>query len=319
MSHTHLTERYVRQLPLLTDDQALSETDNHTRQALLEQIVGSPLDDVTTGRSRRVRRRAVVLVATLGLLSLAAVGWAVITLFGSTTMAACHTEGDPRSGTGIELVTGDPVADCSAVWERSTGQPPPDLTAYENTTGGIAVLPADVEAPDGWQPLATGTAQDPRVIELRVALDDRIAGLPSACMDAEAGRALAERELERLSLSGWSVSTERGDADGADYCIYFRLEPDQPRVILYPREGLVAPDDSPPAVYARELERAVDQECLDLDQTARLVRRIAGDVGIQDEGLVINDTVDATATCTRVHLTVGGRFEVHLRGPQATG
>lgn len=319
MSRTHPTEHYVRQLPLTTDEQAFHETDSHDKQALLARIVALPLgDEAAVRRSPRVRRRTVVLVAILGALSLAAAGWAVMTLLGSTTMVACHTGGDPRSGVGIELVTGDPVADCAAIWEHSTGQPPPALTAYENATGGIAVLPADADVPTGWEPLPTGTAQDPRVIELRDALDDRIAGLPSACMNAGAGRQLAERELERLGLSGWSVVTERGEANGSDSCTYFRLDPDHPRVLLYPREGLVAPGDSPPAVYAHELGSAVSGGCLDLGEAAELARRVAGEVGIQ-EGLVVNEIADATATCTRVHVTVAGRVEVHLRGPRGTG
>jgi hypothetical protein len=319
MRRTYPTERYVRQLPLITDARALAEADSQDQQALLEQIVANPLDEQAGGRRPRTRRRTVVLIATVGLLSLAAVGWAVMSLLGSTTVVACHTRGDPSSGIGIDLVTGDPVADCAAIWEQDTGQSPPELTAYENATGGIAVLPTDAEVPAGWRPLAAGTAQDPRVIELRVALDDQIAGLPSSCMDAQAGEQLAEGELERLGLSGWSVATERGEADGTDSCTFFRLDPNQARVILYPREGSVAPDDSPPAVYARELGRAVSDGCLTLDSAAELAEEIASETGIEEEGLVINESTDADAGCTRVHVTVAGRIEVHLRGPMATG
>ncbi len=328
MRHSHPTDHHVRQLPLVTDEQALAETDSHTRQALLERIVAtSPGGNVGVQRSLRARRgpqarrRRVVLVATVALTSLAAAGWAAMSLFGSSTMVACHTQGDPSSGIGIDLVTGDPVADCAVVWEQDTGEPPPELTAYENTTGGIAVLPTQAPVPSGWRPLAPGAAQDPRVIELRIALDDQIAGLPSVCMDAGAGRQLAERELARLGLSGWSVITQDGETQANDRCTYFRLDPARPSITLYPREGVVAPDDSPLplyAVYARDLGRVVSDSCLTLDFASGLAREIAHATGVA-EGLVVNEIVDVDASCTRVHVTVAGRIEVHLRGPHATG
>ncbi len=332
MRRSYPIDRYVRQLPLVTDGQAVAESEGHTQQALLEQIVAMPLDEkiiampldekLGVRRSLRVRRRGVVLVATVGLLGLAAVGWAVMSLFGSTTMVACHTDGDPSSGIGIDLVTGDPVADCAVVWEQDTGEPPPELTAYENTTGGIAVLPTQAPVPTGWRPLAPGAAQDPRVIELRIALDDQIAGFPSVCMDAQTGRQLAEGELARLGLSGWSVVTQGGEAEGADSCTYFRLDPAQPSVTLYPRDGIVAPVDGPRplyAVYAHELGTAVSDGCFTLDAAAELAEGIASEAGIQRDGLVINEISDVDADCTRVHVTVAGRIEVHLRGPMATG
>lgn len=315
----HPVDGHIRQLPLVGDEQAHLESDSDARQALFEEIITMPLDTDTTvpgTRDRRIPRRGFVLVAALALLSSAAVGWAVISSLGSTTSVACHTGGSPDSGAGIDMVTGDPVADCAAVWERHTGQPPPELIAYDNGTGGIAVMPADAEVPEDWQPLEAGTMQDARVIELRVALDDHIAGLPSRCHLTEEGQALAERELERLGLSGWSVATERGEADGIETCAYFHLDPDRPRVVLSPREGLVAPVDAPSTVLARDLGTAVADGCLTTAETAEVARRIAGEVGIDGDGLVVNEVADPEATCARAHVNVFGRIEVTVRGPE---
>ena len=315
--HGQPLDLFVRELPLVTDEQALQGANPDTRTLLLEQIVDQPALPAG-GRRSRGRRATLVLVAAIALAGLAAVAWAVVNALGAATMAACHTDGDPRSGVGIDLVTGDPVADCAAIWEQDTGQPVPPLIAYDNGTGGIGVLPADVEAPEGWQPLEQGAAQDPRVIELRVALDDQIAGLPSACHDADTGRALVQRELDRLGLTGWSIATGGGDLDGTGTCSYFRLDPARARVVLYPREGLIAPDDAPHVTLAQELATAIDRDCLDLTAAAHRTRQIAENLGIPNEGLVVNEIVDDNATCTRVHINVFGRIEVALHGPEST-
>lgn len=325
MSHDLRTdEDYLLQLPLVSDDQAAGEIDAQRRDMLFDRIVREPHDGqvaagsrrpLTSRRSLRARRSVVVVVAVAGLLGLAAVGWAVINAMSSTTMAACHTEGDPHSGVGIDLVTGDPVVDCAAIWVQETGEQAPPLAAYDNGTGGIAVLPAEAPVPDGWQPLEAGASTDPRVVELQAALDDHVAGLPSACHDTSSAQQVVGRELERLALEGWSITTDGPDPDGEDTCAYFRIDASQPRVVLYPLDGMEPPDDAPYVRFARALGPAVGERCLTLPDAAQEAIRIAADVGIPPEGLTIHEIVDEDATCTRVHLGVAGAIEVRLRGP----
>lgn len=217
--------------------------------------------------------------------------------------------------TVIDSVTGDPVADCQAAW-RDLGLEPPALAAYDNGRGGIEVLPADTAPQTGWTPLDPGVVQDPRLLQLDAALNDHGAGLPSACHQLSPARAIAERELDRLGLEGWTIRADRGEADGTTTCTYYYLDPSQREVVLIPMEG-IAPS-GPFAGYARGLADALDDACLSVPQAARAARDLAVDAGIADMGLVIHEVVDESFDCARSDVNVGGRIEVIIRGPATT-
>jgi hypothetical protein len=73
--------------------------------------------------------------------------------------------------------------------------------------------------------------------------------------------------------------------------------------------------DAPHTVFARDLNQAVQQYCLTITDAAELARQVADEGGIEPSGLVVHMVEDHTADCSRVHVTVGGRVEVTLRGP----
>lgn len=319
--HQHPTDLHVRRLPLATDDDARRLSDDDAKQALFEDIVSQPIPADPGGSSDggkvRLSRRAFVLVAALTAVSLATVGWAVSEFLTYTSSAvACHTPDGAVSV--VDVVTGDPVADCAAHWTRQTGEHPPELVAYENVNGGIEVVPADTEPSEGWTALQPGVTLDPGVIELEAALDDHISGLPSQCHLAGDARQLVQREFDRLGLNGWSIVTERGQADGQDTCTRSIVHADQQTVALIPMDGLVAPDDTPTARFADALRRTFRDECLALDAAAQRIRELGAQQGIDGPGLIVHKVSDEAAECSRADLLVGGGFEVTVRGPAFT-
>lgn len=314
--HEHPTDVAVRRLPLVSDEHVRLPRD--AKQALFQEITTMPVEAAAPTMSpQRARppRRSLVLAATLGSLSIAAIAGAVVLSSSSSTSVGCHT---PAGGVSFaDAVTGDPVVDCARIWEQETGTQAPPLAAYDNGQGGIEVLPEEEAAPDGWTELDAGTVQDPVLIELEAALDDVADGLTAACHDLRGAREVAAAELARLGLDTWSVVSERGEADGTDTCTYFYLDAAAQRVVLIPLDGPPAPEDAPYTILARDLAGLLSDDCLSIGEAAAAARRSADDVGLQAPGLVIYEVVDEAAPCTRADVNVGGRVEVTLRGPSS--
>lgn len=317
--HEHPTDAAVRRLPLDSDEQVRLRSDRDAKQALFQEVTRMPveLSEAPTAPTQRPRlpRRSLVLVATLASLSVAAIAGAVAMFSSSSTSVGCHL---PDGGVAIaDAITGNPLTDCAQTWQQVTGEQAPPLAAYDNGSGGIEVLPADEPAPDGWTRTDPGTVQDPVVIELEAALDDIADGLPAECRLLNDAEQVAQFELTRLGLGGWSVVSERGEADGTDTCTYFYLEPAQRQVVLIPLEGVVAPADSPHSVYARDLAAHLERECLNLEEAGRVAADLATEAGLDPSAVVVYEVHDDAATCTRTDVNVGGRVEVTLRGPAA--
>lgn len=310
--HEHPTDAAVTRLPLASDEQARLRSDPAAKQALFQEIVRMPLEAPST---LPTARRAGVLAAAVGTLSVAAVAGAVALFSSDTTSVGCHL---PEHGlTVVDAVTGDPIADCAALWERSTGQQAPTLVAYDNGSGGIEVLPADQRAPDGWSATGPGVVQDPVLLELEAALGDVADGLPADCRLLGEAEQIATAELARLGLDGWTVTSERGEADGSATCTFFLLDAEARQVVLIPLEGGAIPADAPPARFARDLADALDADCVTVGEAGELARNLAAEAGIDPVGLMVHELADAGASCTRVDVNVGGRVEVTLRGPSA--
>lgn len=315
--HSHPTDD-VRRLPLVTDEQVHHLADPQAKQALFEEITAQPADSGAEAPSSHrggVPRRSMVLAAALACLSLAAVGWAVYHSVAETTEVACHLgENDVAH---VDAVTGNPVADCAAVWRRQTGSEPPPLAAYANGRGGVAVIPEDASVPGGWRELEAGVAQDPRVAELRAALGDYIDGLKADCHPLDSARTVATRELDRLGLNQWQVVAERGAADGENTCTFFVLNSPEQQVVLLPLDRTPNTGDAAYKALATKLGQALNQECLSLEDAAARTRKLAADVGIDpDKGLVVDQASDETTRCARADVNPGGRATVTIRGPQ---
>ncbi len=309
-----ITDEYLRRLPLVSDEQLRLLSDRDAKQALFQEITTMTTHTHLAPARVRAPRRTLVLAGVVVALGLAGVGWAVLDSIGSSTSVGCHT--DDGGISIVDAVTGDPVADCAAVWRRDTGGEPPPLVAYDNGTGGIEVVPEGADVHVSWRQLEPGLAQDPRLIELEAALDDHVDGLPADCHRLESARVIADREVDRLGLEGWQVVSERRAADGAQTCASFILEPERRRVVLIPLDGARAPDDAPYRVLASRLGDALEQDCRTVASAAELTRQAAADAGI-DGGLVVHQVIDDTSTCARADVNVGGGVEVTIRGPQA--
>lgn len=307
---------YVRMLPVVSDAHVRSSPDAGAKQALFEEIMmmatttEQPELAAAPARSKRLKRLA-AFAAGLGTVAVAGTAWAVYSGTGSTAASGCYIT--PDSVTIIDAVTGDPVKDCAGAWERETGAPPPPLAAYDNGTGGVAVVAAGTPVPGSWTRLEPGPAQDPAIIALESGLDDSIDGLRSDCHRLEAARAIADREIAAAGLVGWQTISERGEADGRSSCSYYIIEAQSQRVVLIPSDGLVTVDgDTPHARMAAALRDRLADGCLSSGEAAAATHEAADTAGVQ--GLVLHQLPSTDARCALVNMRVGGAVVVTVTG-----
>jgi hypothetical protein len=315
------TDRFVRQLPLVTDEHVRLLSDRGAKQALFEEIMTMTTTTeqrrpvaAPAGRRRRGRHLA-AFVTGLGTVAVAGTAWAVYTSTGSTTSSGCYITEDEVSV--INAVTGDPVRDCASVWERETGTSAPPLVAYDNGAGGVAVVPVDRAVPDGWTRREPGVTQAPSVIRLEAALDDSIDGLRSDCHALTAAQAIADRELASAGLTGWETVSERGQADGRSSCTYYLIDAASQRVVLIPSQGLVTSgDDSPHVQMAAAMRDGLRSKCLSVAAAAAVARDAAAKSGV--EGVVVHEVLEPGTACASIDMRVGGAVEVTVRGTETT-
>lgn len=295
----------VRRLrpPVSDSDPALVD---RARKELMA-VINQESDRQTAPSQMRPRRRWIVPILIAAALATGAATWAIFADISTSTKLACHV---PADGIAIvDAVSGDPVADCTALWQRDYGTDPPPLVAYDNGHGGIEVVAVGTAVPSDWTKLEP--AQGVALIELEEALDDVATGLASSCHTAGDATAIVNRELERLHLTSWTVTTDSRSV-GESTCSYFHLDPEQQQVVLVAL-GIGAPP-RPAVMLATRLNDALDEECMTLDDAAVTATAIATDIGIQDT-LELHSVPDEEASCTRAHTNVGGTIRVILRGP----
>lgn len=307
---------YVRMLPVVSDAHVRSSSDTGAKQALFEEIMTMATKTEQSGLAaapapaKRLKRLA-ALAAGLGAVVVAGTAWAVYTGTGSTAASGCYIT--PDSVTIIDAVTGDPVKDCASAWERETGAPPPPLAAYDNGTGGVAVVAAGTPVPSDWTRLEPGASQDPAIVRLESGLDDSIDGLRSDCHRLEAARAITDRELAAAGLSGWRTVSDRGEADGRSSCSYYIIEAQSQRVVLIPSDGLVTvDDDAPHARMAAALRERLADGCLSSGEAAAATQEAADSAGV--EGLVLHQLPSTDVRCALVNVRVGGAVVVTVTG-----
>jgi hypothetical protein len=307
---------YVRMLPVVSDEHVRSSPDTGAKQALFEEIMmmatttEQPGPAAAPAPPRRLKRLT-AFAAGLGTVAVAGTAWAIYTGTGSTAASGCYIT--PDSVTVIDAVTGDPAKDCASAWERETGAPPPPLAAYDNGTGGVAVVAAGTKVPGDWTRLEPGPAQDPALIRLQSGLDDSIDGLRSDCHRLEAARTIADREIAAAGLRGWRVISERGEADGRSSCSYYIIEAQSQRVVLIPSDGLVtAAEDAPHARMAAALRDRLADGCLSSGEAAAAARKAADTAGV--EGLVLHQLPATDVRCALVNMRVGGAVVVIVTG-----
>lgn len=282
----------------------LVETERNRLMTIIDREAQHEANRSTLGK-KRWWLPAVVIAA----LATTAAGYALNRDVGTTTEISCPDA-------IVDAVTGDPVADCANLWRQQNGTEPPPLVAYDNQHGGIAVVPADADVPAQWTPLEAGLAQDPRLIELDAALADYGDGLHAQCYTPEAAQQVAESALQRLGLADWSVriDQERGGGDGT--CATHTLDSETRAVVVFALETASPPADAPFRRLASSVQAQIDDQCLTRQEAVDSVRRIAADLDIDESAgeLIIHSVPDASATCSRTDVNVGGRIEVTVRG-----
>lgn len=187
--------------------------------------------------------------------------------------------------------------------------------------------------PAAFTAVPRGIIQDPLVIELQEALEDTGRGLYSACFTAADARTKVRGELDRLGLAEWTVVVDESRRpDRADLCALGWLKPGSKQVELIgmPSRDLGFDPADPSSQdqftrYAAALAEGLEQQCLTLEEAAEVARALAAETEFvvdgevvefsEDYGLGITTVEDATKSCTRSSVEVGGSVSVVLRGP----
>lgn len=306
------------------------------RSELMTTIDGSTTNTQPIGARKGGRRaggRGVGMIAAA----------AAVVLMATTAVWAVTRHSDPADTTSVgclsddttaivDSVTGDPVVDCANEWRRANGSEPPAMAAYDDGKGGVAVIIVGDPVPAGYSALKPGTYQDTAVIELEAALQDVGSGLSADCYDAASARSKIRGELDRLGLDAWDVTVDSDrEPNGSESCAAFALAPDQETVQIFGVGGGGGGGVDPYAPFATAVETSLTSQCLNVEEAAVLVRAIIADTVVEVGGtriqlteeaaesgvVVINSVVDPTASCTRATVTVGGRLDIILRGPNA--
>ncbi|GAA1253865.1 hypothetical protein [Oryzihumus leptocrescens] len=268
-----------------------------------------------TRRRRRLTRGLVAGLAGLVLAGGGAAAWAAYQGLHESTSIDCTS---PGVDTIIPPVSGDPVADCTAMWRSQGVTVPAGLRAYDS--GRAIVVRLDGTVPDGKPVLPAGSVQDKRVIELSASMED-IVDRPShlTCAQEADEQARAQAELDRLKLTDWTVKAWRDAPPKAGNCVHAVVDSDQ-RAILLVDSGSgdpVVPDPGT-ARLAGLLRTHISQGCLSLDEAEAVARKDIRTVepDLPAEALAVTRTVDPTAPCTRVDWVPAGNFDLRLYGPQ---
>jgi hypothetical protein len=120
----------------------------------------------------------------------------------------------------LGAMSGDPVADCDAIWDQSfqTTAAPPALTVYADG-GWVTVLPSAQQPPGGAVRLPSGFTMNASLVDLSTWLQDYDGGLMSSCFNSAAAVAATRGELARLKLTGWTVLRPSTTAEPPVACI----------------------------------------------------------------------------------------------------
>jgi hypothetical protein len=297
-----MTDPLSRLAPI-SDDEA-ANVFGAGRDRLRDAIVQLPY-----GRSRRLSRHPLLIaLAVLIVAAATGAGWAALSGGPARETTAVDCKIDGQLGTVIDAMSGDPAADCAAIWPA----PVPKLQAYDDGIGGIAVIPASEKPPAGWTPIES---QDVALIILQERLDDHINGLNSDCFTPTQATTFAQQQLDRLGLAGWSITTR----SGAEQC-YGGLADAQARTVtLLPMGDQSGPAKWPPRHLADTL-RPLTQECLSLAAMKSEVVQRATALGMSstvenDRKYVLRAVEDDTLRCATVTESVTGTAYVIVRGP----
>jgi hypothetical protein len=297
----------------LSDEEAGDVFGMVGRDGLLDAITRlSPGPELSA--LRRLRRPLLIAVAVIVVAAATGAGWAALSSGpaaagpGGATAVDCAIHG--RLGIVIDAMSGDPAADCAAIWPA----PVPKLQAYDDGTGGIAVIPASETAPAGWTPIES---QDVALVVLQENLDDKINGLDSACFSSSQATTFAQQQLDLLGLVGWTTAVGSGPAAS---CYRGFADARAKTVTLIPMGDPTGPANWPPQHLADSV-RPLTQQCLTLAAMKSDIVQRATALGMSPTfgggGYVLKAVEDDALRCATVTETVAGETYVVVRGPAA--
>ena len=327
----------LRRLAPVSDTEAAETFGVAGRDELLDGVTGLPFGRGARPRTATYRRRSLVLAAAvLAAAATAATAWAV--LRGSsaheTTSVQCLIG---NSDAVIPSTTGDPAHDCAIDYRREFGSAAPRLVAYDNSLGGVTVIPRTQKPHAGWKRLVSG--QDVDLIQLQDSLDDYINGLNSSCLSSAAATSLAESRLAQFGFAGWTVALRSAESSatsapnpkakrgapnaaptesttGSRMCVAGDVvDPSTQSVTLIPTSVATgAPTTF--EMLAGKL-RPITQNCESLPSAVASVRAAASGLGLSESarGYDLNSITDNSMRCASIYETVGGTTFLTVRGP----
>jgi hypothetical protein len=286
------------------------------REELLDGVIRQPIGRRARPRPVPRRRRLVLALAVLALAAIAtAATWVAIARNGparETTSVECLIKG---VDTIIPSTSGDPARDCAVEWQRELGNAAPPLAAYDNTYGGVTVLPRSRKPPAGWKSLGS---QDVALIELQDSLDDYVNGLNSSCLDDPAATAVTKAKLAEFGFRGWAVTVTSGPSQpvGVRTCTGGAYVDASHRTVSL---GHIGVPNGPSRMFQKLADelRPLTRGCESLPAAVASVRAVASSLGLSKSarGYELNSVTDNSLRCASIYETVGGTIFLTVRGP----
>ena len=327
----------LRRLAPVSDTEAAEAFGVAGRDELLDGVTGLPFGRGARPRTATHRRRSLVLVAAvLAAAATAATAWAV--LRGSsaheTTSVQCLIG---SSDAVIPSTSGDPAHDCAVDYRREFGTVAPRLVVYDNSLGGVTVIPRSQKPHAGWKRLVSG--QDVDLIQLQDSLDDYVNGLNSSCLGSAAATRLAESKLAQFGFTGWTVTERNGGSSATNLptpkakpgasnaaptesttdtrtCVAGDVvDTSRQSVTLIPTSVATGPATTFETLAAKL--RPITQNCESLPSAVASVRAAASGLGLSESarGYDLNSVTDNSMHCASIYETVGGTIFITVRGP----
>lgn len=305
----------LRRLAPVSDADAAAFFGTAGREELLADVTGLPFGrGAELRRAAPHRRRLVLALAAVFVVAIAtAATWVALSHDPAreTTSVECVIKG---VDTIIPSTSGDPARDCAVEWKREFGNAPA-LVAYDNTLGGVTVLPRTAKPPAGWRTLKS---QDVALIQLQSSLDDYVAGLHSSCLDDKAATALTRQKLAEFGFSGWTVTLadSASQPQGVTTCIGAAYVDPVARTVNLSGYGVPSGAPERPAQLAAKL-RPIARQCRSVPAAVASVRGAANSLGLSESAKTyeLNAVTDNSMRCASIYETVGGTIFLTVRGP----
>ena len=304
----------LQRLAPVSDSDAAALFGTAGREELLAELTQLPFGRGARPRPATGRRRLVLAVAVLVMAATAtAATWVVLSKGPAreTTSVECVIKG---VDTIIPSTTGDPAHDCAVEWKRELGNAAPPLVAYDNTLGGVTVLPRGATPPAGWR---TIHSQDVALIELQNSLDDVINGLNSSCLSPTSATKLAGAKLKQFGFAGWTVSVrDQQSADAPGMCTNVDIVDPAARSITLVAGGVLTAGGA--ELRLADKLRPLTRSCESLPAAVAAVRADASSVGLSASAKTyeLNAVTDDSLRCASIYETVGGTTFLTVRGPR---